>query len=99
LIVIEWAGRFGARNMKGLFCIIWSACVVLAVGGCASKHGGTVKRHDEATGWEVSSTRRPLPSPTFRPGMTPKDIPDPNRFANLPPGQMPPSQPSSPPAQ
>jgi hypothetical protein len=66
--------------MKKLYCLIGSGCAVLAVCGCKSNHGGTVERYDETTGWEVRQPSGPLPSPTFRPGMTPQDIRDPNRY-------------------
>jgi hypothetical protein len=72
--------------MKALILIL-TACATVALSGCATNQGGD---YDQNT--TMSATVRGNPaSPTFRPGMNPNDIRDPNSLRR--PIEQPPSTP------
>jgi len=51
-------------------------CAALGLAGCATYQGGTGDEYTTTRATGMSSG--PVASPTFRPGMNPKDIRDPN---------------------
>ncbi len=74
-------------KMLRIFLLAGSA---LALAGCASSDvGGTGDAYD--SGASLKQSNHPdSPPPTFRPGMNPDDIRDPNAFAYPRPGGPPP---------
>jgi uncharacterized lipoprotein len=72
--------------MKRITWLALASFVALAAAGCASDRGyrgGTSDSFDRDYG-----TAGPTASPTFRPGMNPRDIRDPNALTRpLPPAE------------
>jgi hypothetical protein len=72
IVAISAGFDFAIEVMKAIIMIL-SACAALALPGCATQQGGTTDEYN--TNWGVGTNPA---SPTFRPGMYPNDIRDPN---------------------
>jgi hypothetical protein len=59
--------------MKTMLILSMTVTVLLLV-GCSTEQGGTSDLYNYGTGYETGVSE----SPTFRPGMNPRDIRDPN---------------------
>jgi hypothetical protein len=81
--------------MKAAKILMTLACLVTA--GCATNQGGSYEEPE--TGYGEGVSPEPAGSPTFRPGMNPQDIRDPNALTRPEPpsSRTPTSPPSTPP--
>jgi hypothetical protein len=87
IVPFSYAFDVAVENMKAIAMITLTACAILAFAGCATNQGGVVDEY-----YTPSGTVRGNPaSPTFRPGMDPNDVRDPNAFAR--PLEAPPTTP------
>ncbi len=62
--------------------LLLAAVAGLIIAGCASYQGGAAEKYDNGYGAAVSPG--PTASPTFRPGMNPRDPRDPNALTRPP---------------